>query len=738
MPFKCCMGNNLQDGSNDERNEDCDLINKVPKPIDLNEGYNSQIELLVFNNRMNKNQTYQGFNSKNNSIYRTKYDPGQYFNITPITFVETKVSNLLNTPTGSAIAEASSNIMFSNCNSPIKLVTSIVATPKPNSLNYTEPPILTTDGNLNQNNSDKSFVEKRIPQDSNFEEKKISVIEEINNYSEFFKDSDEKIKYIELEDQKSTHTTKSDQSQKELESYSIENENEFEYGNSILEKYIDNTPNTCHELDFDTINKTNNEKTSNFDISGIKNDIDKFVFLSNKLKNENSQIEKKKKKSKKTIHIEISFSPKNNIFVDAQHNQNESKLESHKKTKIESNDSNRKNHIQNEEFFGKNINKYISVESNNTDPTRFDERPIEVIHKTDGYDPNIKDKSDEVYTSEYANMTKEPTRIKDYGPVKEEISNISNNHNLQSFTLNEIKNNKNMAGTEYNNSFEENSNIGIKSFEKLIPFIDDPEASNDYLTNFEKSEKFKFSPQKKLINSLTDIKQPNNKLTEFSQRTLEKLNGSLPIVESDPQLAQLFASAQIRIEDINNQKESIENNKHADECDPIDLIVKFLDNPSKYKDSICWATIKAVKEVYEPQVEYAKKELDRWMNSENNSDESKENMEYYNNLISELQGKIMLAEKARELLLTRYKSDEIQFMLQNEKNSLEEIKKKMNKESEELKSIEEQYLNGCINLKEDVRVSRIKIRNFENEIKSKLAEIHKLEELLRIHEIAKF
>ena len=247
-----------------------------------------------------------------------------------------------------------------------------------------------------------------------------------------------------------------------------------------------------------------------------------------------------------------------------------------------------------------------------------------------------------------------------------------------------------------------------------------------------------FLHKKKLINSLTDIKQPNNKLTEFSQRTLEKLNGSLPIVESDPQLAQLFASAQIRIEDINNQKESIENNKHADECDPIDLIVKFLDNPSKYKDSICWATIKAVKEVYEPQVEYAKKELDRWMNSENNSDESKENMEYYNNLISELQGKIMLAEKARELLLTRYKSDEIQFMLQNEKNSLEEIKKKMNKESEELKSIEEQYLNGCINLKEDVRVSRIKIRNFENEIKSKLAEIHKLEELLRIHEIAKF
>ncbi|KAH8583929.1 uncharacterized protein ELE39_002687 [Cryptosporidium sp. chipmunk genotype I] len=733
MPFKCCMGNHLKDASNDG-NEDCDLIKKVPKPIDLNEGYNSQIELLIFNNRINNNPIHQGFNSMKSSSNRLKYNSKKYFNTAPVTFVETKVSNLLNTPGGPAIAETSSNVILSGCNSPIKLVTSIEATPKSNNLNYIEPPVISATANLNQTSTDHSFVKKKVSEDNNFREKKTNEIEEINKDLEFSKESDQKIKYIDIEDPNFTLATKSDQSQKELKNYSIRNEDELEYENGKIQKYI-NTKNLCNESNFDTINKTDNDKISNFETFNIKNGIDKLVFLSNQLKNESNQIDKKKKKSKKTIHIEISFSPKNNIFVDAQHNQNKNKnkLEPHNKIKLKSSDSNEQNHTQSEDFFESNKNKNISVDSSYINPLGSDEKQFEVIQKADCYKPTINNKSNEVCTSECENMAKEYTHIKDNNLTVEEISNILNNVS-SILPFNEIEKIQNIAGKQYCSSFEEHSNIAINSFEKLIPFIDEPEAIMNDSSNLDKGEKCKFPVKKELINSLTDIKQPNNKLIELSRETLEKLNGSLPIVESDPQMAQLFASAQVRIEDINNQNESFENSKLSEESDPVDSIVKFLDNPSKYKDSICWATIKAIKEVYEPQIEYAKKELDRWMNSENNSDETKENIEYYSNLVSELQEKVILAEKARELLLTKYESDEVQLMLQNEKKTLEEIKKKIGKESNQLKSIEEQYLNGRINLKEDVRASRIKIRNLENELKSKLAEIHKLEESLRIHE----
>ncbi|OII75317.1 uncharacterized protein cubi_01838 [Cryptosporidium ubiquitum] len=743
MPFKCCMGNNLQDNSNEEH-KDSNYIKKIPKPIDLNEGYNSQLELLIFNNRQNNNRIDRGYHFINKATNKSKYDSAKYFSINPITFVETKVSNVVNTPGGPAIAEASSNIVFSGCNSPINLVTSIEATPNAKNSSYIEP-FLPTTNKINQTDSNYSIAEKKKLEDKNFVEKS----SEINNYSEICKASDQKKGHINVEEIKFPLITKSDRAQKEfgLENtypeemnYSTKNEDEYECENGQIQKCIVNTGNLSDEYkyDNDTIKKNDkNEEITDIGIPDIKNDIDELILLSNKSKNKDNHLEKKKKKFKKTIHIEISFSPKNNIFVDAQHNQNKIKtqLEPHNKIKLGLNDHNGQGPTQSKFFFGSNNKKSTSIDSNDSNSNRFDESPFEDNQKVGNDEPINKTKSCETYESEFKQMSEEPVHIMNNNSTKEEISNIRENCVSSNLPLSDIiANTQNQAVIDYNSSFEKHSSLDIKSFEKLIPFIDESETKINHLTNIEKNEKSKCFAKEKSFDSLTEIKQPKNKVIEFSRETLEKLNGSLPIVESDPQMAQLFASAQIRIEDINNQNKSFEDINSPEECDPIDSIVKFLDNPSKYKDSISWATIKAIKEVYEPQVEYAKKELERWMNSENKSDESEENIEYYNNLISELQEKVVLAEKARELLLTQYKNDDIQFMIQNEKISLEEIKKKISKESNELKFLEERYLNGSLNLKEEVRTSRIKIQNLENELKSKLAEIHKLDELLKIHE----
>lgn len=736
MPFKCCMRNNLQNNLNEEH-EDFKFTKKIPKPIDLNEGYNSQLELLIFNNRQNNNQIYQEYNSINKRVSRLKYDPIQYFSTSPVTFVETKVSNLVNTPSGPAIAEASSNLIFSGCNSPIKLFASVEATPKAKCLNYIEPSVLTASMSNIQIESNSSITEKKKLEDKNYQEKKIH---EINNYSPAYKGSDQEIDYF-GEEPKLQLFAKSDQTQndfelenrsKEVEDYLMENGDEFKCENGQIQKYT-NTSILSDEAKFDIIKMNDkNEKVSSINVSDIKDDINELIILK-KLKNENNYTEKKKKKSKKTIHIEISFSPKNNIFFDAKYNQNENKNQLEPNNKIELYNSNGKIPTEGVISFESGNKKNIFIDSNGIDSNGFYESSFKDIHKANNHEPIINELF-ETYEPECKKLIKEPVINNENNPQKKEISNLCKNVS-SSCPLNDvIEDIQNTALLNYDSSFEEHSKIDIKSFEKLIPFIDESETKTDYLTNIEKGVKSNYSAQKELINSLTEIKQSDNKAVELSRETLEKLNGSLPVVESDPQMAQLFASAQIRIEDINNQNGSFEDNKCLEECDPIDSIVKFLSDPSKYKDSISWASIKAIKEVYEPQVEYAKKELERWVNTENKSDESKDNVDYYSNLIFELQEKVILAEKAKELLLTQYKSDNIQFMLQNEKKNLEEIKKKISKESNELKLLEEQYLNGCINLKEEVRTSRIKIKNLENELKSKLAEIHKLDELLMIQE----
>lgn len=717
MPFKCCMGNKSEDKTKESK-EECTIIKKIPKPIDLNEGYNSQLELLVFNHTQSNNKTYYGFNSMNRDISRLNYRPIHCCSTNPVTFVETKVSNLVNTQNGPAIAQASSNIILSGCNSPIKLVTSIETPPGTNSFRYIEPPTLGTDEKVYQCDQIPSATEKIVSKSNCLKEGNVNEVYEINSFLDNYGTDKE----IASESNNYSKAAQITQTGQDVNSFLVNNEGGYEHGNDQIQEYtnFDTNPN---EISFNETINNKNEQVCN--LSSIKNDIDELIVLS-KLKNENKYVEKKRKKSKKKIHIEITFSPKNNIFVDAQHNQNEinkSKFEPINKIRLESTYLNRQHPSQCDNLSEKYMSKNMHSDSN------------EIIDDSSGYihkpgifnERIVNTKNNNFYESDLKHTIRESESTKE-GISNVQINNISSNDQIED-TKESIKNTLDIQ----NNDFDESANADIYSFEKLIPFIDEPEIDVDSLNN-KKCENLKHSQQKECAYSLTDVNKSNSDVLELSQKTLEELNGSLPIVESDPQMAQLFASAQVRIEDINNQNSSFDDSKCFEECDPFDSIIKFLDSPSKYKDSISWVTIKAVKEVYEPQIEYAKKELVRWMNGEDKSDESKDNIDYYNSLISELQEKLMLAEKARELLMTEYTCNDIQLMLQNEKKSLEEIKERISQESNVLKSLEEQYLNGCINLKEDVRTSRIKMINLENELKSKLAEIHKLDDLLRIHE----
>lgn len=717
MPFQCCMGNKSQDKTK-ENKEECITIKKIPKPIDLNDGYNSQLELLVFNHKQN-NKTYHGFNSMNRNINKLSYHPIHYCSTNPVTLVEAKVSNLVNTPNGPAISEASSNIILSGCNSPIKLVTSLETPPATNIFGYIEPQTLEANEKIYKCGKNSSTIEKIVSETNCLNEEKNNEVNEINNFLDCYNNDKE----IVSESNDCLKTAQIIQKSQDIKSYLASSEDEFEHENDKIHKYTNSNTNLYDNIKSDEVTNSKNEEICN--ISGIKNDIDELISFSN-LKNENKYVEKKKKKSKKTIHIEISFSPKNNIFVDAQHNQNEiskNKFQPLNKIRLESTYLNRQHTSHSEILTEKDTDKNIHSDSN-----RFTDEFSEAIHKSGVFNETVNNKFNESYESDLKRTIREDEA------TKEDISNVPINNILSNHNIGDTKESiKNIVDIHNDNDFEEKVNTDVHSFEKLIPFIDESEVEINNL-NINNCENLKHSQQKESFYSLTDFKKSNSDIIELSQEALEKLNGSLPIVETDPQMAQLFASAQVRIEDINNQNMSFDNSKYSGECDPFDLIIKFLDCPSEYKNSISWATIKAVKEVYEPQVEYAKKELDRWMNGVNISDESKDNIDYYNSLIYELQEKLTLAEKARELFIAECKCDEIQLMLQNEKKSMEEIKERISQESNVLKSLEEQYLNGCITLKEDVRASRIKIKDLEDELKSKLAETHKLDDLLRIHE----
>ncbi|KAJ1610445.1 hypothetical protein OJ252_1872 [Cryptosporidium canis] len=713
MPFQCCMGSKPQDSSID--NDNC-TIKKVPKSIDLNDGYNTPLEYLIFKNTQ-KNSNLHGCNPTNNDLNKLSYHPVGYFNANPLTFVETKVSNLVNTPDGPTVTQASSNVILSGCNSPIKLITSIETPPGTNFLGNIHPPTVGTGEKEYQSHYISNANETKCSDSCCIKDDSIHDVHKISNFLDNSKVDDEEIvaespKYL-----KSVQSTPNSQC---MQNDKIDNECEFEQGIEQVQEY--NSPGISTEIELDKM--TDNKETCN--ISQIKNGIDELIVLS-KLNNGDKYVEKRRKKTKKTIHIEISFSPKNNIFVDAQHNQNEKstiKLNPLSNFGMELTNTNNSCPKKNEDLTEKNT--YHGSYSNITEmhPDGSAKQKFETCCNTGVISGEVC----------HTKMKFQEHRTKSIDSEKKSTVENTTNNTYLSPNFDDINCYEKSLDTP-NNTFEKNTNSGIKSFENLIPFIDEPKEKTEN-SDVKESEYYKSINKKESSFSLTYDAQRNDDAIELSQETLERLNGSLPIVESDPQMAQLFASAQVRIDDIDDQNRLINNDKSFEECDPIDLINKFLDNPSKYKDSICWATIKAVKEVYEPQVEYARKELDRWTNCEK-SEESKDNIEYYSSLVSELQEKLILSEKARELLMTEYKYDDIQLVIKDEKKSLEEIKQRISEEGNALKSLEERYLNGCIDLKENVRVSRQRIKDLENELKSKLTEIHKLEDLLKIHENGK-
>ncbi|OII78185.1 hypothetical protein cand_036120 [Cryptosporidium andersoni] len=239
------------------------------------------------------------------------------------------------------------------------------------------------------------------------------------------------------------------------------------------------------------------------------------------------------------------------------------------------------------------------------------------------------------------------------------------------------------------------------------------------------------------VHKLRHLNVPDVSIPQLSINTLEKLNGSMPVVNADPQMAQLLASAQLHLEEIETVEKKTNNWDEAEklaEGDPLKLLETYLTSPNKNGDSsLGWANVQAVLEVYEPQLSYAKKNLIGWEAKAQDSpsnDEIKDNIDYYNDLVKELQDKVDIAQKAKDELLRKNDPNVLQKMLDSEQEDLQQIKTNMQTAADELRAVEGEYLKGNMNLKEKVKAARINVKQFDDSISQKLKLIHQIQERL--------
>ncbi|KAL7067328.1 hypothetical protein ACR3K2_22020 [Cryptosporidium serpentis] len=239
------------------------------------------------------------------------------------------------------------------------------------------------------------------------------------------------------------------------------------------------------------------------------------------------------------------------------------------------------------------------------------------------------------------------------------------------------------------------------------------------------------------VHKLKHLNVPNVSIPQLSINTLEKLNGSMLVVNADPQMAQLLASAQLHLEEIETVEKKTNNWNEAEklaEGDPLKLLETYLTSPNKNGDSsLGWANVQAVLEVYEPQLSYAKKNLIEWEAKAQDSpsnDEIKDNIDYYNDLVKELQDKVDIAQRAKDELLRKNNPNVLQKMLDSEQEDLQQIKTNMQTAADELRAVEGEYLKGNMNLKEKVKAARINVKQFDDSISQKLKLIHQIQERL--------
>ncbi|KAH8740017.1 hypothetical protein FG386_000844 [Cryptosporidium ryanae] len=672
MTFQCCL--NSDQVVNDTELQKVET--KIPKKIDLNDGYYNNIEFLIF-----KKRPYTNFNIQESvtpEIFRPVY------NSTPITLLEAKVSSNINAELGCSVAESTSSVVITGKNSPIQLFTRIDIPLETCQNANSDIPCL-------NHNPSQMKEHMNILVGENQEKLNYCKTNELNLNNEF-------------ESKNKTNNIKSEKNF-ELTSYEVKNPELKDISSDFDHDQITNKINENDEIRSDYI-----------DIKSIKNDICDLIQLSNKL------LEKKtksnNKKTKKTINIEITLTPKseNNVFIN-----------SYKSNK--NNTSDTKYDINN--LSDKKNNDYglITVYSeNNTSKKELykdDELRIQEL-ETD------LAKNDELDILKFTNKTRSNNKLiqnfeQSNIPYKNEMLDLFTSRIDRSEESNEVEIDK--ATDLRTDTLNKSSSI---SSDKFIPFIEDYES---FKTDNEKTgDEIEMKNNSKINNDFFN----SNKEKDVNNLSLtsEKVDNNFPSINFDPQFAQLFASAQIHIDEIKkNQLTKRDNDCFIEESDPVKIIKSFIEDPCKNRNQISWSTVKAAIDVYKPQVEYATKELEKWKNcDEKDKDTIKDNIEYYSDLLEELKEKIELAERAKLLIVRESNEDEIDKMLEVEYKYIEEIKEKMRDNLNELKIIEDEYLNGKTENKESVILIRKKVKELEKEIKDKLVQIHKLKSLKNLHE----
>ncbi|KAK6588766.1 hypothetical protein RS030_2218 [Cryptosporidium xiaoi] len=659
MPFQCCLNsdNVVEDTGLQE------VETKIPKSIDLNQGYYNNIEFLIFNRKPDIPFNIQRPVTPENFQHT--------YNSTPVTLLETRISSILNTDLGHSVAETTSSVIISGSNSPIQLLAKVGIPDESNQK---------INSNVYNSNYDSNKVKGYT---ENF-------LDKIGRKSNSDNDNNELNSKIDSEPLNITDYIKTEDCKSEINC-------ELELDKTKNKEFME----AKTDFDENQLVKTNKTGIENeyVDIKSIKSDICELIQLSNKLLEKKAKLNNKK--AKKTINIEITLTPKNenNVFIDAH--------------EFSKNSTRRTKYDISEPLYKKNDNELFVVPGINTSEkeTHKNEFRIQEMESTlcENADSNIGQLTnniiDKVIQNQEQNMLYENEMTDLF------TSKIDKTNELESTKLNKL------------------SSI---SSDKFIPFIEDYESFNN---------------DKKKINTEVELKNKSINNGSFSTVEIKDINSldintrkvdeAFPSINFDPQFAQLFASAQIHVDEIKkNQSIEHENDNFIDESDPIKIIKNFLEDPSGDRDRISWSTVKAAIDVYKPQIEYAEKELEKWKNcaKKDLDDSVRDNIEYYSDLLKELKEKIDMAERAKTLIVNESNKDEIDKMLEVEQNYLEEIKENMRNQLNELKAVEDEYLNGKAENKEIIVSFRKKIRELENEIKNKLVQIHKLKSLQGLHE----